>query len=362
MQFEKLNTYYTDRMRKKDISQFTVLFFGWMLLIFFMMTPEVVLVDPSYLATKRFAIQYGLYGYINFVIFYVSSFVLTPRYFQTRRYRLYFAICVISLFVCGVIKYAVAYPFGDIVLGQYRMKGQPEYVVGVKFTLISLRNTGISLMIGLAHRSFLDWIRSEKQKRELEKQKHTAEMAFLKMQVNPHFLFNALNNLYSLATLEKGSKTADGIMKLSDMFRYMLYEKEDSNNKVSLLKEIAYLNSYIDLLKLRYDHSMNINFTIEGDPDVQRMPPLLLFPILENACKHGILDDPSKPVTVSLNVTPTTLCFHVNNSINNYLKDQAGGIGLDNIMKRLQLLYPQQKVIKIQHDETTFDVELKIPL
>ncbi|WP_148707245.1 sensor histidine kinase [Chitinophaga skermanii] len=348
-------------MGRKEVKSFIALFIGWMMLIFLLMTPEVLVVNRGYLVTKTFAIQYGLFGFINFIIFCISSFYFTPKFFQTKRFISFLLVCFASIILFGIFKYFVGRIFYDIVLAQYKLPGVPEYVNAVNFILISVRNTACSLLIGLAHRSFIDWIAAEKTRRELEKQKHTAEMAFLKMQVNPHFLFNALNNLYSLATLEKSNKTAHGIMKLSDMIRHMLYEKEDSQNKVSLHKEVAYLNSFIDLVKLRYEDGINIHFSIEGDMDSHRISPLLLFPLVENACKHGVLDDPQHPVKISLEITQKELYFTVSNKINNYLKDKSGGIGLDNIKKRLQLLYPNKHVMHVTNDAEAFTVELSIP-
>ncbi|WP_153795747.1 sensor histidine kinase [Foetidibacter luteolus] len=349
-------------MGKKEVRGFLWLLTGWMLFIFFLMTPEVFFVNPGYLATKTFAVQYGVFGLINFVMFYIASFFITPRYFRPKKYLRFVWACIGMIFFFGVFKYFVGYLFGDIVLKQFRMLEKNEFSVAVHFFIVTIRNSGLCLLMGVAHRSFFDWIASEKKKRELETQKHAAEMAFLKMQVNPHFLFNALNNLFSLATIERSSKTADGIMKLSHMIRYMLYEKEDSNNRVSLQKEVDFLNSFIDLVKLRYDGGININFSIEGNITHQRIPALLLFPLLENACKHGILDDPLKPVNIELAITGTQLKFTVNNYINSYLKDKTGGIGLENVKKRLELMYPGKHSIDIENSGGQFFVTIKLPL
>ncbi len=117
---------------------------------------------------------------------------------------------------------------------------------------INIYNTLSIIFIAFAYRLMIAWFLQEKIRKELENQKLQAELSFLKMQVNPHFLFNALNNIYSLAVMEKSKKTGDSIMKLSELMRYVLYEKEDAENKVSLDKEIRHINSYIDLEKLRH--------------------------------------------------------------------------------------------------------------
>jgi len=362
VQAETFNNYYSHLMGKKEVRGFLWLLTGWMLFIFFLMTPEVFFVNPGYLATKTFAVQYGVFGLINFAMFYLASFFITPRFFRPGKYLLFVWACLAMIIFFGIFKYFTGTLFGDIVLKQYRDPKKTEWAVAWRFFVVTIRNSGLCLLMGVAHRSFFDWIASEKKKRELESQKHVAEMAFLKMQVNPHFLFNALNNLFSLATIEKSNKTADGIMKLSHMIRYMLYEKEDSNHLVSLQKEIDFLNSFIDLVKLRFEGGINISFSIEGDIHHQRIPALLMFPLLENACKHGVLDDPAKPVEMEIVITEHRLRFYLFNHINNYLKDKTGGIGLENVKKRLALIYPDKHTMKISKTNDTFSIEIELPL
>jgi len=223
--------------------------------------------------------------------------------------------------------------------------------------------TNVSVVVvAFAYRLLLLWFQQEKIRRELENQKLQAELSFLKMQVNPHFLFNALNNIYSLAVIEKSKKTGDSIMKLSELMRYVLYEKEDAENKVSLDKEIRHINSYIDLEKLRHQGDIYINFSIEGDTNGKRVAPLLLFPLIENACKHGILTDPQKPVDINLKAVNHHLDFTIENYINNYQKDLSGGIGIQNVQKRLELLYGKSYSLDVNRAGEKFVVNLQLPL
>ena len=223
--------------------------------------------------------------------------------------------------------------------------------------------TNVSVVVvAFAYRLLLLWFQQEKIRKELENQKLQAELSFLKMQVNPHFLFNALNNIYSLAVMEKSKKTGDSIMKLSELMRYVLYEKEDAQNRVSLDKEIRHINSYIDLEKLRHPGDVFINFSIEGEPNGKRIAPLLLFPLIENACKHGVLTDAQKPVDINLKVTDHQLNFSIENSINTYQKDAVGGIGIPNVQKRLDLLYGKKYSLDVSNTADRFIVNLKLPL
>jgi LytS/YehU family sensor histidine kinase len=218
------------------------------------------------------------------------------------------------------------------------------------------------VFIAFAYRLLLTWYLQEKIRKELENQKLQAELSYLKMQVNPHFLFNALNNIYSLAVMEKSRKTGDSIMKLSELLRYVLYEKEDAQNKVSLDKEIKHINSFIDLAKLRHQGDTYINFSIEGNPNGKRIAPLLLFPLIENSFKHGVLTDIKKPVDIELKISDHSLDFHLRNFKNSHLKDTEGGIGIPNVSKRLDLLYGKNYSFDVKETEDRFFIDLQLPL
>ena len=235
----------------------------------------------------------------------------------------------------------------------YRFRGYSQLHV--------LTNVSV-VVVAFAYRLLLLWFQQEKIRKELENEKLQAELSFLKMQVNPHFLFNALNNIYSLSVMEKSNKTGQSIMKLSELMRYVLYEKEDAENRVSLDKEIRHINSYIDLEKLRHAGDIYINFSIEGETSDKRIAPLLLFPLIENACKHGVLSDLQKPVTINLKITDHQLHFTIDNYINAYQKDSVGGIGIQNVQKRLGLLYGNKYSFQVNHTGDKFFVNLHLPL
>jgi two-component system LytT family sensor kinase len=218
------------------------------------------------------------------------------------------------------------------------------------------------IVVAFAYRLLLSWFQQEKIRKDLEYQKLRTELSFLKMQVNPHFLFNALNNIYSLAVIENSNRTGNSILRLSELMRYMLYEKEDAENKVSLDKEILHINSYIDLERLRRPGDMYVNFSIEGEVDGKRIAPLLIFPLIENAFKHGILSDKVKPVTIDLKIGEKQIEFCIENFTNNYQKDIVGGIGVQNVKKRLDLLYGENYHLDIKDDGHKFTVKLLLPL
>jgi len=193
--------------------------------------------------------------------------------------------------------------------------------------------------------------------KELKLQARNAELSFLKSQINPHFLFNNLNNIYTLV-YQHSANALPAISKLSDLLRYMLYQKDDF---VPLLREVEYLHNFIDLQLMRYDYipERAINIQADIDPAI-KIIPLSLIPFVENAFKHGNLKDPEHPLTISLEIKEDTLIFKVGNQKNENRKDATGGIGLENIKKRLELLNPTKYNLIIDETATYFHIELKM--
>ena len=208
----------------------------------------------------------------------------------------------------------------------------------------------------------------EKQKniiQELETQRLKAELDFLKGQVNPHFLFNTLNNLLSMSSSYGDEATANGIGHLSHLMRYMLY---DTNSElVRLENEIDMLENYIDLQKLRMDINSvkNIEFIVTGEIKSKQIPPMLLIPFIENAFKHGYSVKNEFFVKILLSIEKEELKFRVENSINNDRESKnmdSSGIGLENVRKRLDLLYKDEYLLEINEEANIHYVSLKIPL
>ena len=204
--------------------------------------------------------------------------------------------------------------------------------------------------------------KKEKEAAEFRSEKLGAEIKFLKSQTNPHFLFNALNNIYTL-TLLKSDKAPDHLLKLSDMLRYMLYEcKAD---RVPLQKEIDYLQHFIDLQLLKDSRGLNVSFDFkEVEPDLE-IAPMLLIPFVENAFKHSKIEDLKKGwIKVKLHTSGKTLYFEALNSKpqDETPKDEQGGIGLDNVRRQLELLYPDQHELQIEDTKAQYSVSLRINL
>ncbi len=196
----------------------------------------------------------------------------------------------------------------------------------------------------------------------LKSEKTEAEMKLLKSQINPHFLFNALNNVYSLSYL-KPEKTPENLLKLSQLLRYMLYECND--DRVPLSKEVISLENFIDLNLLKNSRGMKVTVDMEKPSEDLMIAPLLLMPFVENAFKHSKVEDIEKGwITIRLQAQDKKLIFRTENSIPTveYTKDSVGGIGLTNVKRRLALIYPGKSKLEITTENNCYAVRLEIDL
>lgn len=205
------------------------------------------------------------------------------------------------------------------------------------------------------------WYINELKNKKLAEEKIAAELNFLKSQVHPHFLFNTLNNLYAL-TLIKSDKTPDIVLKLSDLLDYMIYKSNAAF--VPLKKELEILEGYIELEKMRYNERLDLKYEINGDTGSHEIAPLILLPFIENCFKHGASKDRTKPsIHIRMDIEPDLLLIKVINSVPAEKKEDQKenvGIGLKNVKRRLELIYPGQHELLIYQGDTLFSVECKI--
>jgi LytS/YehU family sensor histidine kinase len=212
----------------------------------------------------------------------------------------------------------------------------------------------ITMVIKLARNSY----QREKQLREIEQEKFSAEMGLLKAQINPHFFFNTLNSLYAL-TLKGSDQASNVVLRLSDLMHYMLYDA--SANKVLLKDEIKHLENYIGIEQMRFADRLELSFRYSGDISGKMIAPLLLLPFIENAFKHGI-GDSSGWITINLKVTGNKLFLKVENSSGMPVKTNATGLGLKNVKRRLELIYSGAYELHIAGNTDFFEVDLKLDL
>ncbi|WP_187261458.1 sensor histidine kinase [Pontibacter beigongshangensis] len=287
----------------------------------------------------------------HMTIFYFNWYVLIPRFLARNHILLYVGYVLAVLLLIALIRppidYYLFHEFNPKMTAPYSSERILQYMVaGLMIVFISsaLKVTG-------------NYIRNESRNKELEKQKLTAELAFLKSQVNPHFLFNTLNNIYSLA-YKQSPETPDAIMKLSLLMRYMLYESNDS--QVILQKEVENILNFIDLQKLRLREQTSIQFNIEGDVTGIMIAPMMLMTLVENAFKHGLVSKNEIGIMINLLVEKEYLQFSTINNISTHKKKGFGGIGLQNLKQRLSMLYPNRHELSLEEKEGIFYATLKI--
>lgn len=207
-----------------------------------------------------------------------------------------------------------------------------------------------------------DYIKLKQSAQQLRIEKQEAELNYLKSQTNPHFLFNTLNNIYSLAR-DKSDLAPEALLRLSKILRYMLYEA--GGEYIAIEQELKIMSDYIELERLRYDESLRINFNYDVEDMKQALPPLLLIPLVENAFKHGVSETRGRPyVDIHLSVKQRQLVFIVKNSTESSFEEERNvkeNIGLSNLRRQLVLLYKDYN-LSIQPGESVFTASLKINL
>lgn len=200
-------------------------------------------------------------------------------------------------------------------------------------------------------------LRRERLQQVLLGEKRVTEAAFLKMQLNPHFLHNTLNMLYSLA-YGVDKTLAQAQLQLSELMHYMLRETPDG--LVQLPDELDYIQNFLSLYRLRYPGLCHVELTVSGDPAGYRLAPLLLIPFVENTCKHGVLDDPATPVRLHLRLTPGLVEFTAENTCYQYPATRPPGLGLPNLRRRLELHYAGQHELRTAREDTQFRAYLRL--
>ncbi|NDV64314.1 sensor histidine kinase [Bacteroides sp. 224] len=213
--------------------------------------------------------------------------------------------------------------------------------------------------LGALFRIFFDWFKKQNKIRELEKQNMQSTLAMLRMQINPHFLFNTLNNIDSLIKIDP-TKASQSLIKLSDIMRYMLYDSE--TEQVEMKQELEYMEEYITLEKLRLKNERFLIFEKEGQPDSLKVAPMLFIPFIENAFKHSVDSNIENGIHIKFVFSGKIIKFTCENKFDNgkVEKDATHGIGLETVRKRLNLLYAKKYRLDITQENGIFKVFLKI--
>ena len=294
--------------------------------------------------------------FIKILFVYTYAHIALPTFLKQRRPLYFIGINLAYVLVFAVTDWAISrwvlYPEVTPDSWAYTMRlGMMQLVVHI-FLLV------FANLYGFAYA----WYKERNLRRILDKEKLRAELNALRHQIHPHFLFNSLNSLAGLAYTQQADRTAEGITQLSHMMRYMIYET--SAETVPLEKEIAYIQNYLDLQKLRIGDSVEVAFTIEGTITNRQIAPLLFIPFIENAFKYGISKLSPSYVRIQLRSDLGQITFSVENTLHDQeVNDHSyGGVGLINVKQRLQLLYPHAHQLTVTQTQTTYTVTLLLDI
>jgi hypothetical protein len=309
-------------------------------------------------------INSGILGTINFILFYTCYRWIATPLLEKRKRPLLAAWLLLIVPVFSWLKYGFIRLFlaEDLLYRGHRMvNGQRVdiYITPGEYFVSALWSSAIIVIAAFSFRLFRLWLLEEKKRAQLRQQQLQAESGFLKMQLNSHFLINSLNSIYSLALM--GSPEVVRANKtLTHLLAYMVEQPSDIAYRAPIREEISYLHDFVTLQRLRTGVHEGIVFnTPEVLPD-KNIAPLLLVPFVENAFKHGVSNRPGKPVTITLTCTEQQLLFSVHNYVTGRQRDKTGGIGLDNVRKRLLLLYPGRHQLDIRDTGATYFSNLMI--
>jgi sensor histidine kinase YesM len=328
--------------------------FAWLFLLALLTTLDLLLSTNGFL----FSLSNQLINvFIYMVVVYFNILYLIPNYLTKKRFITYLGLLILAVIIITPIKVILFYfKFAGMPQGQAKLIHDLNWYFVPTF-LIASSSTIVKIIT--------DWVRHLRERQELETQTMQSELRFLKSQINPHFLFNTLNNLYAL-TLKKSDKAPEIVIKLSEMMRYMLYECNEK--RVLLSKEVNYIYNYLDLERLRQGEQVDIHFEVNGHIADQKIAPLMFIPFLENSFKHGLSNQLSHGfVHIQLDVDNRNIHWFVENSKPENTPVQihsrkSGGIGLVNVRRRLNLLYPGNYQLRIDDKPNTYAVHLDIEL
>lgn len=303
------------------------------------------------LSQPNFVIDWYKAVTLNVALFYIFYGFINPRFLNQKKLVQFLAISVFVVLLYGVFKYGL---FKLNILDN----GSKAPVTYVRIFTESIVNTifaGFAVFLSLAE----SWFFAQQYQQQLEKEKLESELKMLRFQVNPHFLFNTLNNIHTLV-YKKSDDAPSAVMKLSGLMRYMLYESD--SDFVPLSKELDYIGNFVELQKLRLPNSDNVNFMVEGEPENKSIAPLLLVPFIENAFKHGVFSSKETFIDIKIFIYSNSLNFICRNIYRDTESSVHSGIGLENVKKRLLLQYPNKHSLEIDKSGDFFNVKLQLSI
>ena len=293
---------------------------------------------------------------VQLITIFIIYFFIAPYFLKKINWKsiLFSIICSFTTFI--IVRYFIEQIITDFLFHKV------NYFEGTTISFYIYDNLHYGSFIVFS--SLFLWmtlhsIHTLKQNNIIEKEKKEAEINFLKSQINPHFLFNTLNNIYSLVSVNS-PHSLKAIENLSAIMRFTTYET--NKDKIEIEREIDYINQYLDLEQIRYGEKFYVEkeFLIENSKKL--IHPYIISPLIENAIKHGVVKDINHPIKINLKTNSEYLEISVSNKINQHQKDETSGIGLTNLKKRLNYYFGNNYTFEIKNDYETFHIYLKIPL
>lgn len=304
----------------------------------------------------------------SLILFLSVAFILIPKFLEKRRI---FQFIVISVTMIALIS-LLEYQFDQIILHLFNLPTEPGEISDKMMTYYRRKSYDFPILpvnlviytLGFLYGLSRDWIRKYRFENKMLQEKMRADIDLLRSQINPHFFFNALNNIYAITQRNEDNDAGQAIMKLSGLMRYMIY---DSNvDEISLDRELEHIENYLEVARLKFDKNdrVDIHLEKEGNFHECRIAPLLLIPFVENAFKHGVDSKGGGYVHLRFSVSDGGLLFCVENPVIG--KEESWkkhpGIGLDNVKKRLRMLYPDRHRLDISDSEGQFSIRLTLAL
>lgn len=340
------------------------------------------IIQEKWVVNTSFSQIYWLFVFkdtiTDLLLFYCISYYIIPNITNFRLYPFLF----LALFITYAIAYGsnfimfrmiddqnaysnltlMGYPIANTIKGIASTYKKANFIEGLfngSILFITFSWYGSIVFAQVIIKALKDFYFLQLKNIAYQKELVTLELDFLKTQINPHFLFNTLNNIYSMIAY-KDKLAADSIMHLSDMMRFTLYET--NQDKVLLEKEVEFIENYLSLERIRHGKFVEVEYTIEGDLTKYEIAPFLLIAMIENAFKHGISPAPiHSKITIYLKTNDDTLVFKVENTKNiDFAKKNSGGVGLKNLNRRLVLLYPKNHTIDFQDSKALYSVTLTL--
>ena len=317
----------------------------------------------NYFNDYLYSLKTNIIGFpVHMILVYLNIFILMPKLVFKKKYFSFIIAILGSLLLMVFIKFNLTYylvseniwPEGPAVINDFTFSYAVDMMIGELYVITFVTAIKITM----------DWLEEQKRTAELEKMQSETELKFLRTQISPHFFFNTLNNIYSLA-IEKSEKTPKIILKLSELMRYLLYETRTKRQRLE--QEIICIQNYLELESITYGKLLEIDMKISGDIMNKKIAPILLLSFVENAFKHGANKNIGNiKIDLDFKIIDNFLYFTISNPVpklgeHKQIIDHPGGIGLNNVRKRLALGYNKDEYeLNIENNNKVFIVNLKI--